>query len=117
MNARRLLTLLGLCLSVAMSSGCTYYSAHSLVARNIRQTPERLTAGGRRVEAEICGNRLLGIPFGPDPRMSAVMDALEAPGAAAIGFEDIRIDVSIVNYFAPIFYQSCIQASAYPLFP
>ena len=116
MNARRRLTLLGLCLSVATSSGCTYYFPHSLVASNIRTTPDPLTAGGKRVEAEICGNRLFTIPFGPDPRMSAVMDALQAQVTNAIGFEDIRIDVSIVNYLFPIFYQNCVYASAYPLF-
>ena len=116
MNAPRLLTLLGLCLSVATSSACTYYFPHSLVASNIRTTPDPLTAGGKRVEAEVCGNRILTIPFGPDPRMSAVMDALQAQVTNAIGFEDIRIDVSFVNYLFPIFYQNCVQASAYPLF-
>ena len=116
MNTPRLVTLLGLCLSVATSSGCTYYFPHSLVASNIRTTPDPLTAGGKRVEAEICGNRLFTIPFGPDPRMSAVMDALQAQVTNAIGFEDIRIDVSLVNYLFPIFYQNCVYASAYPLF-
>ena len=117
MNARCLSILLALCVSLATSSGCTYYFPQSLVASNIRTTPEPLTAGGRRVEAEICGNRLLTIPFGPDPRMSAVMDALQSQVTNAIGFEDIRIDVSIVNYFLWLFYQNCIHASAYPLFP
>src|SRR3954463_3147803 len=117
MNARSLLTLFGLCLSLATSSGCTYYFPHSLVASNIRTTPEPLTAGGKRVEAEVCGNRLFTIPFGPDPRMSVVMDALQEQVTNAIGFEDIRIDVSLVNYLFPIFYQNCVYASAYPLFP
>jgi hypothetical protein len=117
MNERRLSILLGLCLSLGTSSGCTYYFPHSLVASNIRTTPDRLTAGGRRVEAEICGNRLFTIPFGPEPRMSVVMDALQEQVTNAIGFEDIRIDVSFVNYLFPIFYQNCVQASAYPLFP
>ncbi len=99
MNAPRFLTLLGLGLSIATSSGCTYYFPHSLVASNIRTTPDPLTTGGKRVEAEVCGNRLFTIPFGPDPRMSAVMDALQAQVTNAIGFEDIRIDVSVVNYF------------------
>jgi hypothetical protein len=116
MNARRLLTLFGLCLLVATFSACTYYFPHSLVASNIRTTADPLTAGGKRLEAEVCGNRLIGIPFGPDPKMAAVMDALQVQATNAIGFEDIRIDVSFVNYLFPIFFQNCVYASAYPLF-
>src|SRR6185312_2375821 len=93
MSFRRASILLGLCLAPGTLSGCVFSQPQSLVATNIRPTSDPLTAG-RRVEAEVCGNRLLGISFGPEPRMTTVMDALQAEAPGAIGFEDIRIDTS-----------------------
>ena len=106
-----------LCLTAAWLAGCTYYFPHSLVATNIRTTDkDALTSGSKRVEAEVCGNRVLWIPVGPDPRMTAVMAALQEQVTSAIGFEDIRIDISFVNYVYPLFWQQCVQRSAFPLF-
>ena len=109
-------TLALVCVAAAGLSGCTYYFPHSLVATNIRTTDkDALTSGPTRVEAEVCGNRVLWIPFGPEPRMTAIMAALQDQVTNAIGFEDIRIDVSFVNYVYPLFWQQCVQASAFPL--
>jgi len=106
-----------LCLAAALAS-CTYYFPHSLVATNIRTTDrDALMSGSKRVEAEVCGNRVLWIPFGPEPRMTAVMAALQDQVTNAVGFEDIRIDFSFVNYVYPLFWQQCVQASAFPLLP
>lgn len=106
-----------LCLAAAGLASCTYYFPHSLVATNIRTTDkDALTSGSKRVEAEVCGNRVLWIPFGPEPRMTAVMAALQEQVTNAIGFEDIRIDVSFVNYVYPLFWQQCVQGLAFPLF-
>jgi hypothetical protein len=99
-------------------SGCAYYKPLNLVATNIRTTDrDLLTSGSKRVEADVCGNRLLGIPFGPDPRISTMMEALQAQVTNAVGFEDVRIDQSVVIYFLPIFWQDCVHGSAFPLFP
>jgi hypothetical protein len=114
MSFRRASILLGLCLAPGTLSGCVFSQPQSLVATNIRPTSDPLTAG-RLVEAEVCGNRLLGISFGPEPRMTTVMDALQAEAPGAIGFEDIRIDTSWINYLFPLFWQECVRASAYPL--
>jgi hypothetical protein len=106
-----------LCLAAVGLASCTFYFPHSLVATNIRTTDkDALTSGSKRVEAEVCGHRVLWIPFGPEPRMTAVMAALQEQVTNAIGFEDIRVDVSFVNYVYPLFWQQCVQASAFPLF-
>jgi len=118
MNTIRLPLLAGLALLAATTTVCAYYFPHSVVATNIRTTDrDAMTSGSKRVEAEVCGNRLFTIPFGPDPRTTTVMAALQEQVPNAAGFEDIEIDVSYVNYFAPIFWQNCVQASAFPLFP
>jgi hypothetical protein len=107
-----------LCLGATTAAGCAYYAPHSLVATNIRTTDrDALVSGSRRVEAEVCGNRLLAIPFGPDPRITTVTEALQQQVTNAVGFEDIQIDVSRVIYFPGIFWQDCVQASAFPLIP
>jgi hypothetical protein len=108
----------GLVLVAATSTSCAFYFPHSIVATNIRTTDrDALMSGSKRVEAEVCGNRVLWIPFGPEPRTTTVMAALQDQVTNAVGFEDIRIDVSYVNYFFPIFWQDCVQASAFPLIP
>jgi hypothetical protein len=99
-------------------SGCAYYAPHSLVTTNIRTTDkDALTSGSKRVEASICGDRVLSIPFGPDPRITTLMAALQEQVTNAVGFEDIEIDISRVNYFFPIYWQDCVHGSAFPLFP
>jgi hypothetical protein len=118
MKTTRLQSLAGLVLLTATSASCTYYFPHSIVATNIRTNDgDPLASGSKRVEAEVCGNRVLWIPFGPEPRTTTVMTALQDQVTNAVGFEDLRIDVSFVNYFFPIFWQNCVQASALPLFP
>jgi len=113
-----LLSAVGLVVLAATSASCAYYFPHSVVATNIRTTDrDTLVSGSKRVEAEVCGNRVLWIPFGPDPRTTTVMAALQDQVTNAVGFEDIRIDVSVVNYVYPIFWQECVQASAFPLIP
>jgi len=99
-------------------AGCAYYAPHSLVATNIRTTDkDALTSGSKRVEATVCGDRILTIPVGPDPRITTLMAALQEQVTNAVGFEDIEIDVSRVNYFFPLFFQDCVHGSAFPLFP
>jgi hypothetical protein len=98
-------------------SGCAFYYPHTLLATNIRTTDkDALTSGSARVEADVCGNRVFWIPFGPEPRMTTIMTALHDQVTNAIGFEDIRIDVSVVNYVYPFFWQECVHGSAFPLF-
>jgi hypothetical protein len=110
-----------LCVSLAAVglSGCAYYHPHTLLATNVVSTADKeaFVSASTRVEAEVCGNRFLWIPFGPDPRMTTVMAALQDQVKNAAGFEDIRIDVSVVNYVFPLFWQECVQGSAVPLFP
>jgi hypothetical protein len=107
-----------LALLAATSASCAFYFPHSVVATNIRTTDrDALMSGSKRVEADVCGNRLLWIPFGPDPRTTTVMAALQDQVTNAVGFEDIRIDVSFVNYIYPLFWQDCVHASAFPLIP
>jgi hypothetical protein len=118
MKTTRFLAPAGLALLAAASTSCAYYFPHSVVATNIRTTDrDSLVSGSKRVEAEVCGNRVLWIPFGPDPRTTTVMAALQDQVTNAVGFEDIRMDVSVVNYVYPIFWQECVQASAFPLIP
>jgi hypothetical protein len=107
-----------LCMAVAGLAGCAYYTPHSVVPSNIVRTADKdtLVSGQSRVEAELCGNRLLSIPFGPEPRISALMEALGDQARNASGFEDIRIDQSFVNYIYPLFWQECVHGSAVPLF-
>ena len=106
-----------LCSAAVGLSGCAYYHPHSVVATNIRTTDrDALTPGPARVEADVCGNRILWIPFGPDPRTTTIMAALQDRVTNAIGFEDIRLDVSLVNYVYPLFWQECVHGSAVPLF-
>jgi hypothetical protein len=99
-------------------SGCAYYFPHTLVATNIRSTSETETfvRGSARVETQVCGNRLFGIPFGPDPTMDAFIGGLEQQAAGAVGFEDIRVDRVFVNYLF-VFWQDCVSGSAVPLLP
>ena len=110
------LALLGL--AAAGLAGCAYYVPHSVVPTNIVRTTDKdtLVSGSSRVAAELCGNRLLWIPFGPEPRISALMEALGNQVRNASGFEDIRIDQSYVNYIYPLFWQECVHGSAVPLF-
>jgi hypothetical protein len=97
---------------------CAYYEPHSLVATNIRTTDkDALTSGSKRVEATVCGGRILTIPVGPDPRITALMNALQEQVTNAVGFEDIEIDISRVNYFLWVYYEDCVHGSAFPLFP
>lgn len=96
-------------------SGCAYHRPHSVVATNIRPTADPMTGGSRRVEAEVCGNRLLAIPFGPEPRASVLMTDLQRQVPSAVGFEDIHIDVAFINYLYPLFWQDCVYGSATPL--
>lgn len=107
-----------LVLAVALSttgSGCAYYTAHELVPTNIRTTEaEALTAGPTRVEAQVCGNRLFSIPFGPDPTMDALIRALEDQTANTVALEDICIDHVFINYLF-IFWQDCVHGTATPL--
>jgi hypothetical protein len=35
------------------------------------------------VEAQVCGSRFVGIPFGPDPTMDAFVEALEGKAKAS----------------------------------
>ena len=99
---------------ISIVSGCAFYRPHSLVGTNIRPTADAMTGGSRRVEAEVCGNRLFGIPFGPEPRVSVLMTELQKQVPSAVGFEDIEIDEALILY--PFFYQSCVLGSATPLF-
>jgi hypothetical protein len=109
---------MGVVLVVVGLAGCAYYEPHSLVPTNIRTTDkDALTSGSKRVEATICGGRVLSIPFGPDPRITALMYALQEQVTNAVGFEDIEIDTSRVNYFFWLYYEDCIHGSAFPLFP
>jgi hypothetical protein len=109
---------LGIVLAGLAPAGCAYYFPHSLVATNIRTTDkDALTSGSKRVEATICGERVLWIPFGPDPRITNLMAALSEQVTNAVGFEDIEIDVSYVNYFFPLYWRDCVHGSASPLFP
>ena len=118
MRRARDLSRRGLFLAVFALGGCAYYAPHSLVATNIRTTDkDALTSGSKRVEATVCGDRILTIPVGPDPRITTLMAALQEQVTNAVGFEDIEIDVSRVNYFFPIFFQDCVHGSAFPLFP
>jgi len=107
-----------LVLAVALStpaSGCAYYTAHELVPTNIRTTEaEALTAGPTRVEARVCGDRLLSIPFGPDPTMDALIRALEEQTPNTVALEDICIDHVFINYVF-IFWQDCVHGTATPL--
>ena len=104
-------------LASLMSGGCAYYIPQSLVATNILATGnDTFSRSPIRVEAQVCGNRLLSIPFGPDPTVDALMDAFQAKASGAIGFEDIRIDRVFVNYLF-IFWQDCVHGSAVPLLP
>ena len=107
-----------LVLAVALSttgSGCAYYTAHELVPTNVRTTEaEALTAGPTRVEAQVCGNRLFSIPFGPDPTMDALIRALEEQTANTVALEDICIDHVFINYLF-IFWQDCVHGTATPL--
>jgi hypothetical protein len=115
----RTLALLCVCVAAVGMSGCAYYHPHTLLATNVVSTADKeaFVSASTRVEAEVCGNRFLWIPFGPDPRMTTVMAALQDQVRNAVGFEDIRIDVSLVNYVFPLFWQECVQGSAVPLFP
>lgn len=118
MRRSRDLALLGAVLVVVGLSGCAYYEPHSLVATNIRTTDkDALTSGSKRIEATICGGRIISIPVGPDPRITALMNALQDQVTNAVGFEDIEIDTSRVNYFLWLYYEDCIHGSAFPLFP
>ena len=103
--------------AAVLGCGCAYYFPQNLVATNIRAADnETLVHGGTRLEAEVCGNRLFSIPFGPDPTMDAFIRSLEDQAAGAVGFEDIRIDRVFVNYLF-VFWQDCVHGSAMPLFP
>jgi hypothetical protein len=104
-----------LCFAASTFAGCVYSQPQSLVASNIRPTTEPLTVG-KRVGAEVCGSRVLWIPFEPQPRMTTVMDALQAKAPTAIGFENIQVDTSWINYLFPLFWQQCVRASGNPLF-
>jgi hypothetical protein len=118
MRRSRDLALGGLVLAGCALAGCAYYEPHSLVATNIRTTDrDALTSGSKRIEATVCGGRVLSIPFGPDPRITALMNALQDQVTNAVGFEDIEIDTSRVNYFFWLYYEDCIHGSAFPLFP
>jgi hypothetical protein len=111
-------SVVGLVLAAFAIAGCAYYQPHSLVATNIRTTDkDALTSGSKRVEATVCGGRILTIPVGPDPRITTVMTALQEQATNAVGFEDIEIDTSVVNYFLWIYYENCVHGSAFPLFP
>lgn len=104
-------------LGTVVSGGCAYYSPQALVATNILATDkDAFSHSTIRVEGQVCGNRLLSIPFGPDPTMDSFMDALQAKATGAIGFEDIRIDRVFVNYLF-IFSKDCVHGSALPLLP
>jgi hypothetical protein len=115
MNIARSSCWLSLVAAAASLTGCAFYAPLNLVGSNLRPSSEPLISGSRRVEAQICGNRLLGIPFGPDPRIASMMEAFQADAPSAVGFEDIQIDVVRVIY--PFFWQDCVHGSATPLFP
>jgi hypothetical protein len=101
--------------ATTIGSGCAYYTAHALVPTNIRAADaEALTAGPTRVEAQVCGNRLLSIPFGPDPTMDALVRALEEQTDGSAGLEDIRIDHVSINYLF-VFSKDCVHGTARPL--
>jgi hypothetical protein len=103
-------------LALAIVGGCAYYEPHSLVATNMRTDyPEPLVRGPTRVEAQVCGSRFVGIPFGPDPTMDAFVEALEGKAKNTVGFEDIRIDHLLISYLF-IFSKDCVHGSALPLF-
>ena len=51
-------------LAAVVSGGCAYYSPQSLVATNILATDrDAFSHSSIRVEGQVCGNRLLSIPF------------------------------------------------------